>query len=295
MGDIMSKQKLGLKLTVKIVSPLENAGENAGFFYQLTMSNTGPVDEKVVALGAYLTNDNSKEVPVESPKIIGYILIPSGDDNSIRVSMNAMGHHHNLTFYIKTKAGVIVTATKRDRKTDRRIKLLKLSRRINPKHKALSPTLMMTVLLSVSGLLLILLIGAVLLTHNRSTYSALGTITVSPASEPSKYYTLKVGSAKELASDSGVTDTILVTSSASHWYSLFSHYEYGISEATWPNGGKLTFQDAGCTVPNKKVRAACVADDGKAYYVGIETVGPDILTQLNAANDTGSGSPRNNL
>lgn len=172
---------------------------------------------------------------------------------------------------------------------------MRLSKRLNPWHKVLPIWLTIAILTTgtLVGLSLIVWIG--LITHDRSTYEAIGTITISPVNNPTKYYTLRVGSLDEAAKKDGLTDTISVGNSADHWYSISNHKDYTIMSATWPNGQRLklssyvvdpvsheVYLDGSCTIPSKNVREKCLGDDGKLYYVGIETVGPNIIDQLNA-------------
>lgn len=106
-------------------------------------------------------------------------------------------------------------------------------------------------------------------------WSATGTILVSPSDETSKAYRLKIGNPDD---PDGNTDSMFVKSVSRHWYSISSHEKYTVSDASWSNGGKLTFHDPDCTIPNKNVRVYCIADDGKSYYVGIESVEPSLNT-----------------
>jgi len=280
----------GLKLTVEKIFR-----EYDGLFYILTISNTGSTDEHVVSLGAHLTDDKSKQIPIESPKIMGYITIPSGENYSISISEHDVANCQNLAFFITTQAGVVVPSTKLDKKTSRRITLMKISKRISPTSRPL-PKTMTLILLAIGGIVVLALFAWVaIINHNRSTYEAVGSIVVSPENQPTKYYVLKVGDLNAAAKAMGATDTIFVGNSAAHWYSISNHKTYSVTTATWPDGQKLTLSNyvndqvnneayavgPGCTIPTRKARVHCIGDDGKGYYVSLETVGTDIVEQLN--------------
>ena len=119
---------------------------------------------------------------------------------------------------------------------------------------------------------------------SRPSYEAIGSISVSYASSPTKFYTLTVGSSSEVAN--GDPNTISAMSSPSHWYSLSDNTTYSVSSATTASGHTLTFYDyvvdrvhhkaysvgPGCTIKSK-ISTYCVTSDGTGYYVKLQSIG----------------------
>lgn len=299
----MATSKLKLAVSPTLWSAYDEYAERTGQevspegLYKLTAYNSGSSDELITEYGIYSKDGKSREVLSTLPPHKDYITateilyplrhnvddpfklkVPHNDKKSFMVSVYHAGYGSSSYFYIKTKDGVVVRVTKRDNKLAAQVALIRLSKRLNPWHRALPATVMLALIVVFVSLLAY--VG--IITHDRSVYDAIGSIDVSPANTPNKYYTLKVGNLDEAAKNGGVTDTIFVSNSAAHWYSISNHKEYTIRAATWPSGQRITFNDTDCTIPSKRVMVYCITDAGKEYYVGIESVEPNIVDQLNA-------------
>jgi hypothetical protein len=222
-------------------------------FYELLFINSGLNSIEIVKVGAYEAENRSKEIEVKSPFFAGgHLAISSKKKESFTIPNSSLGHHSKPIFYVKTKDGIVVSESNVDEKDEARKGLLKV------------------VVLIAIALVLVVLLGQ----HRHSSFDATGVINVTPDTNTTKTYRLRVGDPN--AKD-GITNSIFVQNETSHWYSFSTHDIYTINTATWPNGDKLTFQDiSGCIVKNRKAAYHCIADDGKGYFIGINSVGPSL-------------------
>lgn len=262
------------------------------YYHNFIIYNFGRINIDIVELGEYADGGGSKKILTRfSPTPLS---IRPGEEYSLYNDGKA-NYRKDKALYLKTASGAIISSGRVPGRIKRRMAIMRLSKRLNPWHKTLPHAASMAILTLVTLMILSLLTWVVIITNDRATYEAIGSITLSPANDTSKHYTLKVGGLDEAAKNGGVTDTIYVGNSASHWYSIFNHKEYTVTNATWTNGQELTLYDyvfdrvdhkvyevvPGCDISSRYAKAYCIGSDNKAYYVSIETVGPDIVDQLN--------------
>jgi hypothetical protein len=227
--------------------------------YQLHIYNDGPSDEEIVNIMAHQDGKDANEVPIRPGSlpngVTGRVSVASGDTHWLFVPMNAVGDKRDLTFSLQTAAGNTVRASRVDTKIDRRMALMRLSKHLNPWKKSLPQGVTVALIGAALTVVCLLVLWVGIITHGRSSYSALGSIAVAEVRLPAQYSTLNVGDPKAVASGA-FTNTIFVSPSAEHWYSLNSHEEYSITAATWPSGQELELFNSetgyavgpGCTV-----------------------------------------------
>lgn len=275
----MAKQNPALKLTIERIYLDEQGGHVP--LYNLRIYNIGPSDVRIVEIGTIQRDHDSKvkKVPLNPPLIMEYLLIPAGEDYQLRA---ASGYQQKPIYYVKDEHGLVAVATKHDRRIEYRTWLVKLSKRLNPRHKVLPPALTATILATVIILVSVLLAWLHIIT-SRPSYEAIGTILVATTDSPKSYYKLQVGSLSGIANAN--TDTISVSSAPSHWYSIDDHTTYSVNSATTQRGQPLTFYDyvvdrvhhkaysigPGCTI--SKTPTYCTTEDGTGYYVKLGVIG----------------------
>jgi hypothetical protein len=158
---------------------------------------------------------------------------------------------------------------------------MKLYKRVSTKLKTINRVLAYTIA-AIAIVIAIVVLAWLHIIISRPSYQALGSISVSAASAPNKYYTLQVGSP---VGESNL-DSISVVSSPKHWYSISSNTTYSVSSATTASGHTITFYDyvvdrvhhkaysvgPGCTIKSK-TPTYCVTADGAGYYVKLQSIG----------------------